>query len=230
MPSVSAAISRTIQSSSERAATIESLAGRMFENASALTAPRRTCESASVVAAVSAGTASSSLRKPITPTACARTEASVSRSASSATLSASLRRSSFNARSALIRTKACEWATSGKIASALAGSFSSAMLSAAAVATGGFRVDQQLDQRGGGFRAVEFAERERDLLTHAGVRVGDHAVEQLHGGRIARIRKLDDGDAALARIGRVQLLLDVVQIVIGLEQLGHGSPQQSREC
>ncbi len=98
VPNVSAATSRTIQSLSASARVMDSAAGFICENASALTAARRTCASPSVVTEVSAGMDSSSLRKPITPMAWTRTAASASRKASSAGLSVSLRRNSFSAR------------------------------------------------------------------------------------------------------------------------------------
>ena len=84
---------------------------------------------------VKAGIASSIFRKPITPTAWTRTEASRSCSAVSAGLSASVRRNSFRARSAAMRTNAWSCDTSGKISVRAAGSLNSARLSAAAAAT-----------------------------------------------------------------------------------------------
>ena len=103
------------------ARVINSAAGFRCENASALTAARRTCASPSVVTEVKAGIDSSSLRNPITPIACTRTAASTSRKASSAGLSVSLRRSSFSARRLAVRTKAWACPTKGRIASAQAG-------------------------------------------------------------------------------------------------------------
>src|ERR1700687_1726980 len=105
-PSVSAAISRPIQSSPPSERVIDSAAGFICENASALTAARLTWASGSLVDAVNAGMDSSSFKKPMTPIAWTRTAASLSLSASSAGLSVSLRRNSLSARSAPMRTNA----------------------------------------------------------------------------------------------------------------------------
>ena len=95
------------------------------------------------------------------------------------------------------------------------------MLSAAAAATILFRIDQQLHQRARGFRPVELAERHRHLLAHAGIGIGDHAGEMTDRGGIAGMAERDDGDAALGRIGGLQPLVGVFEIVVGFERARH---------
>ena len=82
-------------------------------------------------------------------------------------------------------------------------------------------IDQQLDQRGCGFRPVEFAERHRDLLAHAGIGIGHHVAEMADGGRVAGMAERDDRDPSLAGIGGLKTLVGVIEIVVGFERARH---------
>ena len=88
------------------------------------------------------------------------------------------------------------------------------------------RIDKKPRQGGGRFRAIEFAERQRHLLAHAGVGIRHHLIEQLHRRRISRVAKLDDRDAPLRRIGGLEPLADIAEVIIGFEHIRHGPPQQ----
>ena len=83
------------------------------------------------------------------------------------------------------------------------------------------RIDQQFRQGRGRIRTVEFPERHRHLLTHAGVGIGDHAAEMPDGGRIPGMTERDDRDATLARIGGPEALVGVFEIVVGFERARH---------
>ena len=180
---------------------IDSAAGFICENASALTAARLTWASGSLVDAVNAGIDSSSFRKPMTPIACTRTAASLSLKSLQRRLERVLapqflqraERAHADERMPVLdqgkyRIGACRvlefgHAVSRSRATACSGSTSSFARAAAE------------------FRTIEFPERHRHLLTHSGVGIGDHAAQMPNGRRIPGMTKRDDRHPTLARIG-----------------------------
>ena len=130
-----------------------------------------------------------------------------------------------------MRTKACACATSGRIASALAGSFSSARLSAAAVATACSGSTSSRASAAAASGPSNSPSASADLLAHAGVGIADHARrDALTAPGSPELAELDDRHAPLAGVGGLQPLADVVEIVVGFEQLGHGVTAADREC
>ena len=164
---------------------------------------------------VSAGIDSSSFRKPMTPIACTRTEASASRSASSAGFSASLRRNSFSARSAPCARRRAH-------ARPAAGSRRRWPDPSTRPCCRPRRSPPPARDRPAASPAPLAASGPSNSPSASATcwrtpasGSATIAVEMRHRGRIAGIAELDDRDAALAGIGGVQPLADVVEVVIG---------------
>ena len=76
-------------------------------------------------------------------------------------------------------------------------------------------VDEKLRESRRGFRSIKFAERHRDLLAYAGVRIVDHAGEVPNRRGIPGMTERDDGHPTLPGIGGLQALVGIVEIIVG---------------
>ncbi len=219
---VSAAISRTIQSASPSARSTVSLAIWVWEKASAFTAARRTLASPSAVAALSAGTDFLELEESDDADRlhahrrigiAQRFERRLERIGTAQLLERTKRRHAHEA------------ARMGDQREQRIGR--RRVLELGETVGGGARdrglgIDHRAGERRRGFDPVIFAERQRDLPPHAGVRVQHDGGEQRDGGGIAGMAELHHRDPALAGVGGFQPHRELVEIVILLERIGHG--------
>jgi hypothetical protein len=78
-------------------------------------------------------------------------------------------------------------------------------------------IDKERGQDFRSRRSIEFAERQRHLLAHAGIGIRHKRRQMRNGLGVAGITELDDSNAPRGRVRDPQALGKVLQIVIGFE-------------